>query len=893
MLSVDRFSEFFRAVRGHDPFAWQERLVQQVHETGRWPSAVVAPTGAGKTSVIDAHVFLNALGGRVRPPRCLTVTVNRRALVDSHWEHACALQEALKEASDGIVREVAEALQAMRVLGREGFDPLVVARLRGGVDLDAEWRADPTACRVMCATPDMWGSRVLFRGYGTTRRARPVEAGLLAYDSVLVLDEAHLNRQLRRTAAELSRWEPSADGPQPLQVTLATATPDEAFADAVAVTAADLAGSSESAVELRRRMHASKTVSVRVANFSQAKSRAEALVASCRELLKDSPQGTVGCIANTVDVALEVQRQLRAELGSGAVALLVGRMRPYDVARLQAEHPGLLTAEGDAAVKVLVATQTLEVGIDVDLAGLATEVAPGSALAQRFGRVNRRGRLDNASIIVTCPAKAVDIGPYVEADIAAGALWVQGLADGGCGASPWALTQSPPPNESPRRQLWQPLEWHDIEYLAKTSNPLIADEDDLALWLEDRLDAQRDAYVVVRDLPLTDDIAAAMVTDLPPLADEAFKVPLTVAREILGHAPRGLVYRVADTAVVDRASLAPGDFVVIPPGVPVSGLSQDGAVQSVWQECVGDAAASVVVSGSAVNGDEPEGTRESRVSRAIRAAIGFMAQKLGRLTAAQRETVAGLLTQVSDAQPLCLLLREAPLSVDIFARFDEETGSGYLAAVRRRKLDTFGAEAWSRDCVELASHQQAVAERAREIAGELGFAPSTVAALEDAGMLHDEGKRDSRFQRALGRHEDGPLLAKSGVAVSPSGVKRSTSRAERLRLLAAVGLPQGWRHEQLSAAYAWAHQIEARELVTRLVGTSHGCGRGCFDANAADLLGAAEHPDEVGQAARELFDEGRWDQLVERLDQEDGPWRMAYLEAVLRAADQSVSGEGR
>ena len=56
------------------------------------------------------------------------------------------------------------------------------------------------------------------------------------------------------------------------------------------------------------------------------------------------------------------------------VQLLVGRMRPYDLKKLQKKHSKLFTTEGDESVKVVVATQTLEVGIDVDFADLVTEL---------------------------------------------------------------------------------------------------------------------------------------------------------------------------------------------------------------------------------------------------------------------------------------------------------------------------------------------------------------------------------------------------------------------------------------------------------------------------------------------------------------------------------------
>lgn len=66
-----KFKEFIAAVHSsHEsnlpvrtPYQWQIRLMLYVAEHGYWPRSIGAPTASGKTSVIDIHVFLNAMAG--------------------------------------------------------------------------------------------------------------------------------------------------------------------------------------------------------------------------------------------------------------------------------------------------------------------------------------------------------------------------------------------------------------------------------------------------------------------------------------------------------------------------------------------------------------------------------------------------------------------------------------------------------------------------------------------------------------------------------------------------------------------------------------------------------------------------------------------------------------
>ncbi|WP_088284869.1 type I-U CRISPR-associated helicase/endonuclease Cas3 [Kineosporia sp. A_224] len=1012
------FGDFFAALHdGAAPFAWQVRLLDTVLDGGRWPDQVVAPTGAGKTAVIDVHVFAQALTAgdpvAARPPRRLALVVGRRVLVDDQYEYARTLADRLVAPEDRVLAAVADRLWRMRdpdahsntaantaadadadatgdlavtgVRGRGEVSPLVLGRLRGGTPPSRVWRDHVGAAAVICATPEMWGSRVLFRGYGSDRRAWPREAGLLAVDSVVVVDEAHLARQLLVTARRVADLVRVADEPvpwRPLQVVETTATPAVAGPGAtpggegllaVGVDPPDL----DAAPVLADRLTRPKPVRVlSVAGWDSKQDKARRLVVTriadaVEELLVEDllpgPTGTegatsdgvevstasavthtVGCFVNTVRRAVEVSAELGGRSRDGRplrVVTVCGQTRPYDLDRLRQLYPGLLTPAGNHDVDVIVSTQSLEVGVDLDLAGLVTELAPGSALAQRAGRVNRRGLRTAGPVVVIAPDQdpTADTrsGPYLGPDLAAALTWVRERAVTDAGMAPWALRDTPPPTPAGRRILLQRPELFDAWHWARTSDDLAA-EPELALWLEEDFDSDTTVGFIVRDaLPVQGDDAVRLLNDLPVQRHEVFPVPYRTALATLarptgaGQTATPVTVRVSgqDTTVLtwrtdpsdpDREvpQLRPGDVVVLDSGTAVFAASPDPArftppvVRPMAGEDDGPVPARTaddVLTGQADLTGWPRRQTGNVVLR-IEAGVAdldehrfaLLAKPLAEILddpdAARQATeqlVADWLTHDAPeawamAPAAQTLLRGHPKHSEVVVhRDDDATVRRVLVRDRRRA----GAEEHLRQTwtptgttVTLTAHQHDVAQRVTRIATDLDVPAAVVNALQHAAVHHDDGKQDPRFQVRLGATDPDQLLAKSSAATTATQA-RSNERA--------CGLPAGWRHEQLSVLHAWTPLHEAAEhdldplLAARLVGTSHGHGRTGFPHTTADLLLDSHGTDALTETSRELFDTGGWDDLVERTHRRYGLWGCAYLEAVLRAADGQISQEGR
>lgn len=414
-LEAADFPSFYAAVHGHDPFPWQSQVVADVLQEGQWPDLIDVPTGLGKTSIIDVAVFVTAAtvgtpaAQRMGRRRILFV-VDRRLVVDEAAEHAERLSGALARAEHdsggGVVTDVARALRACAPYYPRRHSPdvgpgdlLPVTRMRGGTTWAAAWLDRPDRPGIVLGTVDQVGSRLLFRGYGVSDRRRPIDAALVGTDALLLVDEAHLSTALLATLAAIGERDTLRVPVPRLNVVRLSATAGEARR----VFALDVE-THKSNEHAWCRLTAGKVLTtVSTTAKDCEKTLADTVLNQVAQLATTQRNGqyapVAAVICNTVDRARAVHNLLMRRLSARGSAvdadceLLIGRTRPMDrtiVQDLVRERFGTGRRPQRRAA-IVVATQTVEVGVNLDVDILVTESASWDALVQRLGRLNRLG----------------------------------------------------------------------------------------------------------------------------------------------------------------------------------------------------------------------------------------------------------------------------------------------------------------------------------------------------------------------------------------------------------------------------------------------------------------------------------------------------------------------
>ncbi len=387
-LSGQLDEKTFRSLTGNSPFPWQRRLYEK-WVLGNFPKSCDLPTGSGKTSVVA--LWLIALAENPKIPKRLVYVVNRRTVVDQTTDEVERIAEKLAKADCRELSNLCANLSRLSAIDfSEKEGPLAISTLRGQRADNRAWSADPCRPAVIIGTVDMIGSRLLFGGYRIGFKSRPLHAGFLGQDALLIHDEAHLEPAFQTLAEAIvqQQKEDSQNAAAACQLNLVslTATPREN------AKSFQLESDDNNNEILSRRLHASKNLDLH--RIDDPKQLHEKIVEkSLKHKDCGKPILIYACKVDDVGKIFNGLKKSNKSL-SKRVLSLTGTMRGLERDKLT-QNPifqRFLSQKNKTNETVyLVCTSAGEVGVNLSAKHLVCDLSAFESMAQRFGRVNRFG----------------------------------------------------------------------------------------------------------------------------------------------------------------------------------------------------------------------------------------------------------------------------------------------------------------------------------------------------------------------------------------------------------------------------------------------------------------------------------------------------------------------
>ena len=892
MSGEEFFGIAFHALMDVDPLPWQRRLFLHFVE-GVFPGSCALPTGLGKTAVMAIWLIAavySELSGK-KPsciPRRLVYVVNRRTVVDQATDIANRLRERINRAEGGSDPASTAVLAQIRTAAAQlsGADNavagtgdelgLAISTLRGQFADNSEWRTNPARLAIIVGTVDMIGSRLLFSGYGPGFRSRPLHAGFLGQDALIVHDEAHLEPAFQQLLEAVQREQNMRSEGSPLRVMSLTATPRS---DEEPFTLDDDDRKNETVI---KRIHAKKRCELHPLNDGVTIAAAISELA----LAHEGTGAAVLVFSRTVNDVEKITNAIRKT--NQNVEPLTGTMRGLErdqMAKSSAvfsrflpksnDRKGAVVAEGTV---YLVCTSAGEVGVDISADHLVCDLSTFESMAQRFGRVNRFGFRDDTVIHVVHPT---DFDEQDELDQRRMKTLDLLCALNGNG-SPHALGQlnserrhaafAAPPTTLPTSDILFDS-WANTTirgklpgrppvgpYLHGVEDPKMA-ETRLAwraeVW-EPRSKLKNDDGREMEDRNRLGQIAQDLLESYPLKPHEILRDNSSRIYDRLqklkapGETPVWIVSDDDSVEVTSLANLIEADkdtindkTLLLPPraGGLLNGLlnpDSDKAddVADEWFQ------------------DNEKGLRRRQRIRS-------------------NEPTPERLKGMRLIREINLL----PIDEELDPEDDsgtEETGGAHGETsqgrfwrwyVRPRSADDDGSKT-SEKAVLWKVHTDDVTCHAQKIVEHLPLADELKKAVVVAAKLHDLGKKRVLWQRSIGNPQPTNWLAKSGGKMKPRDL--SSYRHEFGSLLDAK-----------KDAEFLALSDAMQDVVLHLIAAHHGFGRPHFPPdNAIDPEPQGANTQEIAAEVPRRF---------ARLQRRFGRWGLAYLESMLRAADYAAS----
>ena len=427
-----------------------------------------------------------------------------------------------------------------------------VVVLMGGEDA-GEWDLSPEKPAIVIGTQDMLLSRALNRGYGMSRYRWPMHFGLLNNDCLWVLDEIQLMGVGLATSAQLQAFRQAFAPCGPVKTIWMSATLLPRWLETADYRESvpnlhrlQLTDGDYNAPGLRDRWHGEKTVEKAGASANEI----HALAALVKD--KHAPGSLTLVVVNRVDRSRDLFEELERLYQRGRprgrgtkvtpepetggprpdLKLIHSRYRSIERQAWMSWLKSPVPSEG----RIVISTQIVEAGVDISAKALWTELAPWPSMVQRFGRCNRRGEFtsdDPAHIYwIDVPAKDDKASaPYTKEELDASRKHLRKLGDASLKSLHdlfMALA------DEDRRQLFpydppHVIRRKDFVDLFDTTPDLAGNDIDVSRFIRegDELDVQ----VFWRETEPPDDLDAKDARQVAPVRDELCPVPVAAFRE--------------------------------------------------------------------------------------------------------------------------------------------------------------------------------------------------------------------------------------------------------------------------------------------------------------------------------------------------------------------------
>jgi CRISPR-associated endonuclease/helicase Cas3 len=819
---VKTFDALFREATGYRPYGFQARIARD-----GLPDVVQAPTGAGKTGVILAWLWRRLYGpDPASTPRRLIYALPQGSLTE---------------------QVSAEARQWLANLGLTDEVTLHVA-MGARWETEGDWRDDLHKPAIVIGTTDVLVSKALMRAVDVSRAIAPIDFALVTSGAHWIIDEPQLSPQATTTLRQLTGFAAKIGTAEPFGLTCLSATPPGGLlstpdnpATEKPIQIPDLERSEALAI----RLAALRTVRRLPAGPADYQAIAAAV------LKRHRPGALTLVVMNTVDAAQRLYRQLRAN--DGNCTLLHARFRGIERAERLA---AVLGEPGEHGGGIVVSTQVVEAGLDLDAAVLVTETAPWPSLIQRVGLCNRSGLLNADAEVWWLPPP--DPYPYQQEDIDATARELGRLE----GERPTTEDLTPRDVPHSRGQITV-IRRADLDGLFDTSPDPSGNDVDIAPYLQDAEDL--DAEVAW----------ATWTPGADGAPDPEIRIP---AVDYRCRVPIGVVVALARDRAVWRYDRSAGGWTRItelPSSRPDPG--------------------EVLLISAADGAYDPE--------------TGFDPAALGPVPDSPE-----LLTPDEQAERLTLAAAEAALAPEAQA---EAPDQAELADTDLAGTDLEEAE--PRRWQSLDQHSEEVRDQAAALLAVLGpsIPPEAARSVVVAGYLHDLGKAHEIWQDAIcaladegdeeekARIESGRPWAKSGgngALIFAGGVAFRHELASLLlidgpltALLAESPDPDLTKylvlahHGKLRVQVRERYDPAARPESQPSGNVIRGLRQGATSAVPA-MLGQPASTLTVDLDQFRPDGESPWTRTVHGLRDRYGPFVLAYLESLVRISDWRASG---